>query len=169
MGCDIHAYMEYRKSDKDFWRGWPRINLGRNYAMFGKLAGVRSSGPAIVKPRGIPHDIGYDATHDWWLLIDDKHADSEAFCSQAQAENYPKYGSRIQAVGEGGNKYACARVEHPDWHTPSWVSAEELVSAISAVDLEYPGDCLEYRAMAAAMKAVEAQDYECRLVFWFDN
>jgi hypothetical protein len=51
MGCDIHAYVESKKPDSKTWWGFGgRINPGRNYRMFGKLAGVRCDG-CITKPK----------------------------------------------------------------------------------------------------------------------
>jgi hypothetical protein len=170
MGCDIHAYMEFKPKGSTQWSGWPRINLDRNYLMFGKLAGVRSDCEPVVPPRGIPSDLSYWANGDWWLLVDDKHADSESWCSQAQAESYQEHGSKLQMPGEDGNGHSIPRVEHPDWHTPSWVTADELLTAIAmASDERWPAGELEYRAMAAAMKELERQGATCRLVFWFDN
>lgn len=38
---------------------------GRNYGLFSVLAGVRGSGPPIIEPRGLPHDIS-DETKELW-------------------------------------------------------------------------------------------------------
>ena len=71
MGCDIHIHCEYRDDD-GIWHNcdnhiWDEDNeefvvediyWGRNYDLFGILAGVRSREyPMISPPRGIPHDI----------------------------------------------------------------------------------------------------------------
>jgi hypothetical protein len=106
VGCDIHLYVEVRKNgkweqagqmvkneyysegDQDasdpeskpmvrerFWRG-------RNYSLFGVLAGVRTSFPPIAKPRGIPRDASKEVkmiskrwdgdghTHSWLDLAE---------------------------------------------------------------------------------------------------
>jgi hypothetical protein len=56
------------------------------------------------------------------------------------------------------------RIEHPDWHTPSWLTASELERCI---DTE--GYVDEYKAILAAMKSLESSGNDVRLVFWFDN
>lgn len=76
MGADIHMYVEQRLSPNDKWEPSPlfheryedtdssgnkimRLNscfTGRNYEMFGILAGVRGSG-CLYEPRGLPSDI----------------------------------------------------------------------------------------------------------------
>lgn len=67
MGCDIHAYAEAKmfgrwipmgKIVKDH-RGQIMVGYvyeGRNYSLFGKLAGVRG-GDILIEPRGIPEDV----------------------------------------------------------------------------------------------------------------
>ena len=81
MGCDIHINCEIKTSDGywencDFFtidptykslKGDPerppkwlikQVDVGRNYALFGVLAGVRDrSHPMISEPRGIPDNI----------------------------------------------------------------------------------------------------------------
>jgi hypothetical protein len=65
MGCDIHVYIEFKKGDApwtadEHHRYDPEDNYvnavqasGRDYNLFGKLAGVRSAGP---QPKGFPND-----------------------------------------------------------------------------------------------------------------
>ena len=63
MGCDIHLYIESKTGLGDF--GWEsfggRIDVGRNYELFGLLAGVRGTREALVAPRGLPGDISVRA------------------------------------------------------------------------------------------------------------
>lgn len=54
MGCDIHAYIEVKIGGRWVCHSQPRIK--RAYGIFGKLAGVRDCGPAIIEPRGFPED-----------------------------------------------------------------------------------------------------------------
>lgn len=95
MGCDIHIYLESKKKingeerwvNVDHWQINPYFNnensdwdgerefehvpvyFGRNYELFGILAGVRdNSMTPIDDPRGIPNDIS-DVTrkeHEQW-------------------------------------------------------------------------------------------------------
>jgi hypothetical protein len=81
MGCDIHSYLEKYTSingenkwvNVDYWQinphhgivGYENENeyehlsfyIGRNYDLFGILAGVRSSEDPIKEPRGLPEDV----------------------------------------------------------------------------------------------------------------
>lgn len=85
MGCDIHCYIEYRRKpvaagdEEQEWDSFGgRINPGRNYELFGRLAGVRQSLPSGgVKPRGLPSQVGYAAYSDFWLYIVDGEREAE--------------------------------------------------------------------------------------------
>lgn len=68
MGCDIHSFVEVRKSGKwgrvnaDIFIGWKQKQSSpfdtRNYAVFGFLAGVRNYSHCvpISGPKGLPDD-----------------------------------------------------------------------------------------------------------------
>lgn len=80
MGCDIHARVEVynRETQK-----WEKIYMyipdkytpgrlrevepynGRDYTMFGVLAGVRYMVEPIAQPRGIPQNASYGVRVDW--------------------------------------------------------------------------------------------------------
>lgn len=56
MGCDIRLYVEVKIRGQ--WSHYGRIPLIRNYALFGKLAGVRDEhAKPIAMPRGLPDDV----------------------------------------------------------------------------------------------------------------
>lgn len=73
MGCDIHPYVECRDKDTGKWvpivmelvtpirykNSDQEVSCynGRDYTMFGVLAGVRGVNDPIVDPRGIPYDV----------------------------------------------------------------------------------------------------------------
>lgn len=79
MGCDIHVYLEKYASingkstwvNVDYWQKNPYFGIednvdeyehvscyvGRNYDLFGILAGVRSGEDPIDEPRGLPEDV----------------------------------------------------------------------------------------------------------------
>lgn len=161
MGCDIHAYIESKRKDSAHWCGFGgRINPGRHYRLFGKLAGVRSDG-CLIEPRGVPDDLGWDSSDDYWLAVNDKYAEDEGYCSQESALNYIKHGSRVKLNKDN----TMDKVEHPDWHTPSWLNASELEAALDGEN----GYVDEYKAMLAAMKSLESSGKDVRVVFWFDN
>lgn len=78
IGADVHAYLE--KFNKET-RQWENANLykknsdgtftlvnfynGRNYDLFGKLAGVRGSEDPMVYPRGLPDDLSPEVKEEF--------------------------------------------------------------------------------------------------------
>jgi hypothetical protein len=165
MGCDIHAYVEYRKADAEP-REWinygNRINPGRNYWIFGLMSdGVRASFPESKSAKGLPSDLGYASRWDALLYIDEK--ESKGHCTLLQATKW-----KGKIYERDGKPYA---TDHPDWHSHSWLSTaeyEEVLNTYDAMDsANYPE--AEYRALLASMKELEKHGNEVRLVFWFDN
>lgn len=182
MGCDIHCYIEYKPRPKmptgpvERWFTFGgRMNPGRNYDMFGFLAGIRGDGPPVVPPsdRGIPDEMAYEAANDWWLFInyadDDENDDDTGMCTPTAAKSYHQMGSRYRGTVTTTDKRP-QYVEHPDWHTPSWLTPDEWEQALGlycALNPQYPVPD-EYDAMLAAMRSLEGNN-EVRVVFWFDN
>ena len=85
MGCDIHLFIEkyneeskrweslnlYRKNPDDTYEPIPVYN-GRDYELFGLLAGVRGSSHFfgsdygyLAEPRGLPEDMSVQAQLEW--------------------------------------------------------------------------------------------------------
>lgn len=164
MGCDIHCYIEFRRrGDRDNWGGWPRINPGRNYGAFGRLAGVRGQVGPIVPPRGLPSDLSFHARHDNELYICNEP--TEGCVTAETAKHYfEKCGSKY-IMRDGKPIW----VTHPDWHTHSWLTADEWEAAITFKShfVQSAGD--EYEAILAVMRFFESRGYDTRVVFWFDN
>lgn len=85
VGCDIHVCVETRNKDTGKWEGLflykkqndkvEKIPVydGRDYGLFGMLAGVRSASGSLVPLRGLPDD-----TSDY---VDDEYGDGEYFHS----------------------------------------------------------------------------------------
>lgn len=158
MGCDIHLYIEYKPSGADRWRSFgERINPGRNYQIFGRLAGVRCEDEQHIAPRGVPEDMSYSALGDHWLYVTDRPGDGS--CTRQDAERY------ISNCGSRWRGSEQKHVSHPDWHTHSWLTTSEFADAIGGFD---SGE-FEYRAILAAMRSFEADGCVARVVFWFDN
>jgi hypothetical protein len=174
MGCDIHAYLDVVEAEPDpktNYKGYTstfagRIDLGRNYELFGLLAGVRG-GPALYQPRGIPafDEMGFRTRHDYWLQITEKPScDYCGECQHVTPEQAEKWRVRTLEVG-GGLTYA----EHPDWHTPSWLYHHELEEVVKAYE-EGEKYLKRLTGVMALMKALNGRKRKrSRLVFWFDN
>lgn len=205
MGCDIHCYVEYRdpKYPGRSWSGFGgRINPGRNYWMFGAMAGVRTESIPYIEPRGLPEDVAYDAFGDATIYVDDNQVEpttgsgEEHSYSRARAEEHVQKGY-CKYVPHNG--HANRWVTNSDWHSSSWLSPDEfelsiasylkacgfqintprlpapseMNSIVTTTDTQDSWDSLhgirEYWAILAAMRCFEAQGFESRLVFWFDN
>jgi len=125
MGCDIHAYVDFKSFKKDncdwYIKNLAQIRLGRDYLLFSYLADVRNYNniTPISPPKDIPKNNSYIVEHDYTLFVlDDAETINESgYCSKKQAEEYVKYGSKW---------YDENRVTHPDWHSVSWLTVEEL-------------------------------------------
>lgn len=70
MGCDIHAFIEYKPSGSTVWHSISP-SMDRSYIVFGALAGVRSDEvKPLIAPRGIPDGIA-DRTAERWMIWED--------------------------------------------------------------------------------------------------
>jgi len=192
MGCDIHCYIEHQTAPGEEWNRWcgfgGQINPGRDYRLFGHLAGVRDSVEPLVPPRGLPADLDYTTHEDAWYWINHDPAaqDGDGQVCWETAQRYMKYGRETKGSYVPGTitrhidgvpqepfvqfHEAAGRpthVSHPDWHTHSWLSTGELEEVFRRC---YPDDAdIRWGAILAAMKHFESHGYPARLVFWFDN
>lgn len=178
MGCDIHMYIEYgykkrnterkEKNEPEYWNSFGgKINAGRNYVMFGHLAGVRSEVPNPLKPKGLPdfETLGYKSRGDAFLFIRDKKDDNDE--DSCTLENAKRWGGKI--IERDGKPIF---TEHPDWHSHSWLTTKEFADVINDYDNNKDnwGNVIEYKAILAAMETLEKTgEYDARVVFWFDN
>lgn len=179
MGCDIHMYVEYvnkeskkrheEKGENPYWMSFGgRINPGRNYLLFGYLAGVRCDVEKGFTPKGLPEDLGYMAMSESRLYIsEDGKGDNETTMENALRWN--KHSNCKLHLGSDGNPLW---VDHPDWHSSSWLSTKEYAKAINLYSRNKDnwGVAIEYKALLSAMRTLEKNGhYEARIVFWFDN
>lgn len=172
MGCDIHTYIEYEAypdSDRHAW--WcmgGRYNPGRDYLMFDIMAGVRGSDHTLFEPRGLPDNIGWEVTDEAYLRISDEYANQEGYCSEQQARQWST-GAYAERLIERDGKPVL--VSHPDWHSHSWLTADELAQCLGQYTLvsEYGPYDVGWDAILATMRAFEDRGVRSRLVFWFDN
>lgn len=184
MGADIHMYIEYASKtpsphatprDKRWWSGFGgRNNPGRNYSLFGLIADVRDARHgALFDLRGLPNDAGWAVNEDAYLSINDELADEEGWCSLAQAEQWSRHGSEIEYY-DNGKPW---RVTHPDWHSHTWLTSDELAQIYARYaelfkDDPYGGGKvgIEWLAILEAMRALESDGAnDVRVICWFDN
>lgn len=167
MGCDIHAFIEFKPKEYDYWDSFGgELNLGRNYEMFGFLTdGEVRSGDSLkssIPPRGIPDGkLSWDVDDSLKLYItEDGKGEHETTLEDAQRWRGKIYNDK------DGKPYM---VDHPDWHTHSWLTYKEFKSILDEMKRKRIDVYTPYKAVLSVMKTFEEEKYLTRLVFWFDN
>lgn len=173
MGCDIHLYLEYSKKEKvitpektrwDYFGG--RINPGRNYLMFGIMSrGVRTEPIFSIARKELPDDCGYASQDDSRIFISE--TPNNNYVTMEKALQWEKRGCKLIPGANG----KIAWVEHPDWHSHSWLNTAEFKKVMDFYNKETKGQRLEleYEVILAVMKKFEKLGFNARIVFWFDN
>jgi hypothetical protein len=167
MGCDIHCYVEFKEKDSTHWHAFGgRINPGRYYGIFTLMAGVRGNeSEAMFQPRGLPSDVASEARGDNQLFI--SVVKETNYVTPEQAEKWVESGSSKYVYANLSDDNKPAWVTHPNWHSHSWLTADEFSKVIEKAQKNCA--CVRYAAILAAMRTFEKAGYESRLVFWFDN
>ncbi len=171
MGCDIHMYVEYKRKERSVWSSFGgKINPGRNYNMFARMAGVRGEFEGVsLEPKGMPEDAGYKANDGNRLYITD--TEGEEYVTMETAQKWVDSNSSVFINGSDGKPLW---VTHPDWHSHTWLSADEYRDIVRGYHEQVKGADTynkesEYKAILAAMESLQADGYEVRVVLWFDN
>lgn len=135
MGCDIHAFVEYfskqesTKNDSCFVDCFAdELSFGRDYVLFGLLAGVRHNCSVIVMPRGVPKDphMSFSANRRYFLdVVDDTDTSRVVYrtnsITRSEADEYVSKGvSRYVDTGR-------TKIVEPGFHTPTWLTLDELI------------------------------------------
>lgn len=160
MGADIHVYPEYEVRE-GYWGGLcGRSNPGRDYDLFGKIAGVRRDGQ-MFDPRGFPGDAGYIAKGDNHIFI---HKDGgEGYATPEDAERWVTSG--ISHYTDETKRW----VTDPDAHSHTWLTPAEFRAVLEAPreggwSIDEP-----YWGLLAMIEEIERRGKRARLVIWFDN
>jgi hypothetical protein len=170
MGADIHMYIQYKnkKRNDDWWSEFGGcINPGRDYGMFGILStGVRQDVNNSHDPKGLPEgNLGWAAEDDAYLYIREDSEDYEHSCT---LEDALRWGHKI-VNDKDGKPW---KTLHPDWHSHSWLTTNELSQAFRWYTSQFSGYKvgLEYKAVLSVMKTLGNKgENDVRIVFWFDN
>ncbi|MCK4815818.1 hypothetical protein KA005_08610 [bacterium] len=196
MGCDIHIYTEkkdhngvwgcadfyevnkyYDKLDEDEWeQEYSHVDFyrGRNYELFGALAGVRSGTNKFIPPKGVPSDASKECLADFERWNSDAHTPS--WLTLAEIKQLRKdQGELIKRSGMISQKQMD---ELKDGKTPDswcgWTNADSYVQAeweekYNPMDgfIESLDDFINMRYWSHEVKSMDDSDF--RVVFWFDN
>lgn len=170
MGCDIHILTEYKRKDGNYPSDWQSltyhpVNPGRNYTLFAKLSGVRSSWDDDTQPIATPgwpeEDISWAArsARTVYITEDPARVGFEGAINMETAERWLKLGSRWVTDKTGKN----IGVTNPDWHSYGTCTIEQMSKALRK------NSSPEYRAMLAAARSLEKDGMEVRFLFFYDN
>ena len=185
------------------------LNGERDYTLFaaltdGEIRGIDGVG-AVPKPKGLPDDLSWRVFDEATLFVSERNDadDSEHSTSLSMAREWTS-GSRYGHVSSQWVSGGYAKLEvydakkhgelvdgrpkdksfrwitHPDWHTHSWLNADELEDAIESYPeiqrKNWGEDSIskphaEVYGWLAAMRALDESDgvIASRLVIWFDN
>lgn len=139
MGCDIHAFIEYyseselkNNSSSSLWINsfsTNELDYGRDYVLFGCLAGVRATITPEIEPRGLPTnpEIGWFVKDKLCLkIVNDDEFDDKNFTFNQKTisrSNYNSLSYKSQYTLTSDPDF----VVDPDYHTISWLSLPELM------------------------------------------
>lgn len=106
MGCDIHGWIEIKPFSDSGWEPAVRLSvvLGRNYAVFGLLFGVRNAtGLLPLAPRrGLPPDVSRVVQAEAAAWEDDGHSHSSVTLAELDAYDWEQAGhvERLHQYGQ---------------------------------------------------------------------
>ena len=146
MGCDIHAYIDYdyRQNDDGKWIAMNWVSDagigGRNYTLFALMAGVRydprtdKDFTPLFQPRGLPESTSWDVKEAYCLHVSDEDwaQDADGYCTTEQAQKWttPDGWAAPSVWMDEGHTV----ISHPDWHSVSWLTVEELEQVAKAYE-----------------------------------
>ena len=173
MGCDIHCVIEYKKDNSD-WNsfGSHSINPGRNYEWFANLAGVRGSPQdnALATGFGLPEKVSWTTIYETSIRVYDGPSDDctrRTSVSRDIAEKWIQSGLSKYVEGSyvitADEKKVYNLITHPDWHTFGWCSAKDWKKSTRKYKW------IDIKCMNAVIDTLVKNDFEVRVIFWFDN
>lgn len=158
MGCDIHAYIEYYEETSPGPHAIcfaSDVELGRCYMLFARMAGVRGSTAPVVQPRGVPAPpepgYSYQVTKKYYaLVLEDEQYNLLDAAKHKLMMPWNSFG--IPPVARSAAEEMCKKlgfsykddkknlIPAPNWHTPSWLTLNEVLE----VRKKYLLDSLEF-------------------------
>ena len=132
MGCDIHAHIEffskseYKSSGKCYVHCFSsELCFGRDYILFGLIAGVRHSVPPIIKPRGIPTapEMSYVVSDSYYLSVVDDNA-TRVYVNSVRSSQAQTWVSDSYSCYTDDSKM---HITNPDFHSATHLTLDELL------------------------------------------
>lgn len=170
MGTSLYFQVE-AATQKSYraprWSHFARILLPQDYLLFALLAGVRRDefpGRELecLPPKGLPDDVTPAALGEDLLTVDDEAAelDFPSTCTRADAEQYVASGASRWL--HNGNA-----ITHPDAHSHSWATTDELDTVRARYAAAGGTDGAGLHAAIAMMRSLDGSGLLSRAVFWF--
>lgn len=202
MGCDIHTFVErynketnqweilnlYKKNSDNTYEPIP-VYDGRDYELFGLLAGVRGSSHFfsggygyIVEPRGIPNDLsqyvqskwecGKDEDgRQWWhtpTWYDFCELDTYAYLLKDFNKIIKEKNKTIRLLEEEIDKLNMKNGDEEDYELLEWYPDDEEDDEYNVFDrFESFVNCI--RDVLDAYRIWYPKPSEIRVVMWFDS
>jgi hypothetical protein len=150
------------------WGHVAQVRLPEDYLLFALLASVRSEQFAdldlvCLTPKGLPDNVSEASLEEGSLLIDDEAArlDLSDCCDRASA---------AERVASGLSRYIHneSRITHPDFHSYSWATLEELATVLERYQEAGGKGVSVVNAVVAMMRALQSAEQQVRAVFWFE-
>ena len=164
MGCDIHIFLETKHKDFNHWHSFTHepLSPGRHYELFTALSNVRGQCDEPMATPGWPKDASWSA-NNWNLVRISKsgHPHDRAV-SKEKADEWTRNGMSQVVYDEDGNPMGVTR---PDWHSHGHCSVETLAKALR----KSKANCTHWKAVLAAARAFEKDDYQVRILLAYNN
>lgn len=180
VGCDIHLYIEKKVAGK----GWrlvetPDIYNGRNYDLFGFLAGVRGDNQHFDQ-KGFPDDAGPELSEIREYYGSDGHSDSYLTLEELQTVDWesdtfmlPQYGimdnvqwERFQeSIKSGKPDYS---LRYPYWQGGGDPKTSSYHKWKVPISIEFD-DFYAQVIKELPILGDGCKPSDIRIVFWFDN
>ena len=201
MGCDIHLFTEIKKSinsqnkwvNADNWRynpyyqegnddGERMLNIeslysGRNYELFGILAGVRDrNNDSIDDPRGLPEDVsevtkkesdrwdGDGHSHSWLTLKELKEYQGLHPVVKREGFISPEAAELLDEGIETPDTW-CAFTSVATWVKREWEEGYDVLKPI----IDEMDKRVREEFWVWGDEPKPELDEKIRIVFWFDN
>lgn len=193
MKCDIHLSIEIknlkRPKNQQYWEDTRLINEyagSRVYEMFAVMANVGNYDglEQIVPDRGFPKDASRRTDEMYYIPIMERKRYSKTydvpirdrqFMFENEAREYiSKCETKVikKKYKDGIFNSKQTYTEDVNYHSPNWCTSEELKKCIDVALKKEDGTYYftDWFCILGVMEGYEKTgDYECRLVYWFDN
>jgi hypothetical protein len=136
VGCDIHGFIDYDKiiaqnlTHNTHTSNFAKLRISRNYWLFTLLSCVRGEaiqGQEGMPAKGLPKSLSYTVRDEAYVTVCDDELPlyDDGFCTRKDAERW------------GGNYVDEEKrfIHHPDWHSHSWLSLDEVKEVIRRYSL----------------------------------